>query len=155
MPHDTWEIRKLIDIEVVDALDICSDLIPATLYIKQLFKTNIIPAKSWVVIGSIIFGTDESIHFERSTPVEKRLKISILKPPCLGVTQHILLNKLRIQKDNQVAVKADDAEINTGMWLEHFFDEGGFFFREGERADHVYRISHSMDVMRKHLLAQW
>ena len=155
MPQGTWGIRKLIDMEVVDALDMCSDLIPSTVDVKQLFKSDVIPAKSWAIIGSMIVGTDEVIHFEHPMPADKRLKISTLKPPALGVTQNLLLNKLRVQKNNQLAVKADDAEINTVMWLEHFVDEGGFFFREGERADQVHRISHSMDVMRKYLLAQW
>ena len=57
-------------------------------------------------------------------PAPKRLALSEVDPPALGIDQTDIFSSLRSVKADQIAVKSDDATVNTDVWLYYFLNGG-------------------------------
>ena len=127
LKKNMWGIRRLTTGELMDALDISQDFIQTLTDIKQACGSNIIPAGVWFAAVCMFLPIETSIEEITPTLKSKRVRISTDDPPALGIHENDILSKLTILQEDQGAVKSDDAEINTVLWLDHLVDGGDYF----------------------------
>ena len=123
MDKDVWGIRKLFIGEICDALDISDDMIQSTVNLKLHLSSEVIPAGLWKVDDVMFLGIDDNLENIKSN-TSKRICFDTMAPPPIGLHQKSLLKSITTINNEQGAVKSDDAEVNTEIWLTHFFRRG-------------------------------
>ena len=155
----TWGVRSLTSEETALALDMSLSLIPSTLDISMLFHRATTPAKLWEIAGCLVCGiSHRCIDTPSASLPIKRPKLDIFKPAPLGVSHHSLFSDLQLQAIEQSAVKSDAAVVDTSIWLQHFFNGGGFLsegrFLKALPSRHSL-LDQPMDVLRGVSLVWW
>ena len=155
LSNGTWGIRKLSANEICDAVDISSNILPTSVPVFSLLNDNVvIPARLWMVCGCMTVDVDLTRKNSTTLMAPKRLKLSSLHPPSLGLDQQHLFVQLSKHKEQQGAVKSDDANVDVSIWQNHFLDEGGKLFPYLNQIPKS-SISSAMDIFRHTCLVRW
>ena len=122
-----WGLRKLSLGEVYDALDLSQDLCDKVKNVRDLLGSSVIPVGLWSVAANMFLPiTDRVVSTlpHDNTRAKKRMRITSYAPVPLGTHEKSIFTDILSNQEEQSAVKADDAEVNLNIWLQHYLDGG-------------------------------